>query len=136
MIRSLQFIICLSALLPLMGCGGEEREFPKLGQVTRIRVVDNMDQDIRPEITDRQKIEQIVEFADTRRTGWTKPWYGIPVPSVCADFYDGSILKGHFGVGMNFFETKRNNFWSKHASPLEIQQFLDMVGVPREKIKR
>jgi hypothetical protein len=95
-----------------------------------------MDQDIRPEITDRQKIEQITEFVDTRRAGWTKRWYGIPVPSVSADFYDGSTFKGHFGVGINFFETNRYNFWAKAASPSEIQQFLDMVGVPREKIKR
>jgi hypothetical protein len=119
-----------------MGCTGRERAFPKLGQVTRIRVVDNMDRDLRPEIRDSRKIEQIAEFVDARRAGWTRPWYGIPVPSVCADFYDGSILKGHFGAGTNFFETNRNNFWSRHAAPTEVQRFLDMVGVPLEKIKR
>jgi len=119
-----------------MGCAKEERAFPKLGQVTRIRVVDNMSRELRPEITDRQKMDQIAEFVDARRSGWTKPWYGIPVPSVCADFYDGSSLKGHFGAGINFFETNRNDFWSRNATPSEVQQFLDMVGVPREKIKR
>jgi hypothetical protein len=136
MIRSLRLIIYLSAFLLLMGCADDERQFPKLGQVTRIRVVENMDHDIGPEITDGQKIEQIVEFVDSRRSGWTKPWYGVPVPSVCADFYDGSIFKGHFGAGINFFETNRSSFWSKNTTPSEIQQFLDMVGVPREKIKR
>jgi hypothetical protein len=136
MIRSLWHIVCLSALLPLMGCAEEEHAFPNLGQVTRIRVVDNMSRELRPEITDRQKIDQIAEFVDARRSGWTKPWYGIPVPSVCAEFYDGSSLKGQFGAGINFFETNRNNFWSRNATPSEVQQFLDMVGVPREKIKR
>jgi hypothetical protein len=136
MIRSLRHIVCLSALLPLMGCAQEERAFPQLGQVTRIRVVDNMSRELRPEITDRQKIDQIADFVDARRSGWTKPWYGIPVPSVCADFYDGSIFKGHFGAGIDFFETNRNSFWSKGATSSEIHQFLDMVGVPREKIKR
>jgi hypothetical protein len=136
MIRSLWLIICLSAFLLLMGCAGDEREFPKLGQVTRIRVVDNMDHDIGPEIIDKQKIEQIAEFVDSRRSGWTKPWYGIPVPGVCADFYDGTIFKGHFGAGINFFETNRSSFWSKNATASEIQQFLGMVAVPREKIRR
>jgi hypothetical protein len=136
MIRSLLRAVCLGVLLPLMGCAKEQRDFPKLGQVTRIKVVDNMSRELRPEITDRKKIDQIAEFVDARRSGWTKPWYGIPVPSVCADFYDGSSLKGHFGTGINFFETNRNNFWSRHAAPSEVQQFLDMVGVPLEKIKR
>jgi hypothetical protein len=136
MIRLLRRIVCLSALLPLMGCANEERDFPRLGQVTRIRVVDNMDHELRPEITDRQKIDQITEFVDVRHSGWTKPWYGIPVPSVCTDFYDGSIFKGHLGAGINFFETNRNNFWSRDATPLEVRQFLDMVGVPPGKIKR
>jgi hypothetical protein len=136
MIRSLGLFVCLTALVAFAGCSGDEREFPKLGQVTRIRVVDNMDQEIGTEITDRQKIEKITEFVDARRSGWTKPWYGIPVPGVSADFYDGSTFKGHFGVGINFFETNRYNFWFKAASPSEIQQFLDMVGVPREKIER
>jgi hypothetical protein len=128
--------ICLATLLLLTGCGGEKKEFRKLGKVTRIRVVDSMDHDIRPEITDAQRIEQLVGFFDARRSGWTKPWYGVPVASVRAEFYDGSLPNGYIGVGVNFFEGGGISFWSKDATPSEIQQFMDLVEVPREKVKR
>ena len=63
------------------------------------------------------------------------PWYGVPVPTIVADFYDGETFKGHLGVGSSFFETQREgDFWSKSAPRSEIQQFLSLVGVSEKQV--
>ena len=129
-----RLLVCLGTLFLLTGCGGEKKEFQRLGQVTRIRVVDHTDGNIRPEITDPQRIELLVNFFDARRDGWTVPWYGVPVARVRAEFYDHSLFKGYLGVGINFFEGGGSGFWYKPANSTEIQRFLDLVEVPRERI--
>jgi hypothetical protein len=106
------------------------RDFSTLGPVSSVTVVglDGSKQLVK--ITEQQVVLQIVAFVDSRRTGWQTPWYGIPVPTVTAQFFNGAQFKGSFGSGANFFETQREGvFCSQSASPSEVRRFLDLLGV-------
>jgi hypothetical protein len=122
---------CLFAAIGVAGCrSGQDRDFSALGAVTTITVVEKDRAHSSEKITDAKSISQLVAFVDAHRTGWTKPWYGIPVLVVTAEFYDGSTFEGYFGVGRNFFETQGDGgFFSKDAQPADVRRFLDLTGV-------
>jgi hypothetical protein len=85
------------------GClRGSKIALPVLGRVTLIKVKKD-GKEIRTKISDEQSIVKIIEFVDARNEGWEKPWYGIPVPTLEIEFYDGQDFKGSFGVGKGFF---------------------------------
>jgi hypothetical protein len=109
------------------------RDFSTLGPVTGVTVVGHDGSKELVKITDEQVVSQIVAFVDSRRTGWETPWYGIPVPTVTAEFFNGAQFKGSFGSGANFFETQREGvFCSQSASPSEVQRFLGRLGVDED----
>jgi len=114
-------------------CGGKRdftQEFPTLGQVSSVNVVGYDELKPLVKISDPQKVSQIVAFVDSHRTGWIKPWYGIPVPAVRAEFFNGTVFKGSFGAGKTFFETQREgSFFSQDTSPGEVRQFFALLGV-------
>lgn len=121
----------------LISCGTvvqhvRERDFPALGHVSSVSVVDKDGKGPLVKITDQQKISEIVAFVDSHRKGWETTWYGIPVPAVTAEFYTGTELKGSFGAGRDFFETQRSGiFCSQQASANDVRHFLDLLGVDR-----
>jgi hypothetical protein len=126
------FVITLLAVTTIvLGCHkGNRRDFPTLGPVTSITVVGLDGSKELVTVTDQQVVYQIVAFVDSRRTGWETPWYGIPVPTITAEFFNGTQFKGSFGSGTNFFETQREGvFCSRSASPSEVRRFLDLLGV-------
>ncbi len=107
-----------------------------LGNVNRVEIKTRLDKLIH-RIDDREKIQQIVAFVDKQRSGWACPWYGIPVPQVVANFYDGDTFKGHFGMGLNFFETQREgDFASKDASAEQCRDFLALIGVDKSVLEK
>jgi hypothetical protein len=116
--------------IALTGCGTGPRTFQMLGPVTSVTVTGRDGLHPIATVTDGKAISQIVAFVDSHRTGWGTPWYGIPVPVVTVQFYDGAEFKGHFGVGRNFLETQREGgFFSQRVSSAEVRRFLDLVGV-------
>ena len=123
--------IGLSFLLTeLTGCNGPFRDFPKIGTVTSAMVKVHSESLAYATMTDAKSLSLLVDFIDERRAGWYTPWYGIPVPVVIVDLYDGNTFKGHFGVGKDFFETQRQGgFFFKDAKPTEVQGFLKLAGV-------
>ncbi len=69
-------------------------------------------------------------------SNWRSPWFGIPVPIVEVQFFDGQQGKGSFGVGKDFFETQREGgFFSKGASPSEVASFFDAVNLDEATLK-
>jgi hypothetical protein len=109
------------------------RDFSTLGPVTSVTVVGLNGSKELVKVTDQQVVYQIVAFVDSRRTGWETPWYGIPVPTIRAEFFNGAQFKGSFGSGTNFFETQREGvFCSRSASPSEVRRFLDRLGVDED----
>ena len=120
---------CLFLLIELAGCGFHRtRNFPALGQVTAITVRGSDASNLSAKITDSARISQIVAFADSHRIGWYTPWYGVPVPRVSIEFYEGTEFKGSFGVGKTFLETQRDGgFYSQDATSDEVSTFLALL---------
>lgn len=66
--------------------------------------------------------------------------------SVVVNIYDGDKFKGHFGAGKGFFRTQRGDgfnsktdesedgFYSKSAKRKEVDDFIELIGVPRELV--
>jgi hypothetical protein len=110
----------------------EALTYPLLGTVTLIEIKNNSDEMIR-RIEDREQVREIVSFVDKERSDWSHPWYGVPVPKVVANFYDGDKFKGHFGVGAKFLETQREgDFVSKHATTEQCRAFLSLLSVDKK----
>lgn len=125
-------LVCLmTTVLLAASCGKPIPELPELGGVNAIYITVHGD-GLRPiaEITDPSRIAEIVAFVNARRTGWSMPWYGVPIPAVTAQFCDGDKFKGHFGAGANFFETDLGcTFCSRYAFANEVKTFLNLLQV-------
>jgi hypothetical protein len=125
----------LLALTLLIGCGtrNNNREFHAIGSVTSITVSGHGRSPEFTKLTGKAAISEIVDFVDAHRAGWGKPWFGIPVPAVSVEFYDGSEFKSSFGVGDDFFETQRDGgFFSQSATPNDVLGFLELVSLHSE----
>jgi hypothetical protein len=87
-------------------------------------------------ISDPKELSRIAAFVDSRRTGWSTPWYGVPVPTVEVRFFNAQQTRGSFGVGKDFFETQRDDaFFSKKATPGEISSFYAAANVDDATLK-
>jgi hypothetical protein len=127
----------LIVLMALAGCGNRTRQFPSLGSVTSIIVSGHDRSKPLAKIIDERAISEIVFFVDAHRDGWDTPWFGIPVPVVTAEFYDGAKFKGSFGVGQNFIEVQRDGgFFSQNVPAGEVRRFLDLVGVSPSAVQK
>jgi hypothetical protein len=81
-------------------------------------------------ITDPAEVKRIVAFVEAHSSGWAIPWFDVPIPELVVELYDGEEFKGHFGAGLNFFETHRSgDFLSKYATPEERDGFYRLIGV-------
>jgi hypothetical protein len=130
--RSIFAVVAASTLTFCSAC--QSTSFPPVENVVRIEVRTNSDASIKT-ITDEQTIMSILAFVNKRSGGWETPWYGVPVPTVVANLHSSSTLLGHFGVGANFFETQRKGgFFSRSATVAERRQFMELLGIPFEKI--
>jgi hypothetical protein len=128
----MRFAAALLIVLALAAC--ETHSFPPLQHVTRIDVRTNLDAPITT-ITDQSQIASVVAFVNARSDKWKAPWYGVPVPTVVANFYREETFLGHFGVGSDFFEIHRSGaFFSRSASDVERREFMKLLAVPFERI--
>ena len=132
----------LAALLvaaPLVACSGGKRDFSPLGPVTTANLWISARDGSKYgwKISDPKDLSRIAAFVDSRRMDWGTPWFGIPVPIVELQFFDGQHPRGSFGAGKNFFETQREGgFFSKGASPSEIRAFFDAVNLDDATLKK
>jgi hypothetical protein len=110
------------------GYGCDKSVLPRLGRVTLLKVTKD-GKEIRANISDDRSIRKIIEFVDARNGGWEKLLFGTHLPSINIEFYDGEDHKGSFGIRKRFLETqRRDEFWSKEATPDESARFLDILG--------
>lgn len=124
-------LIAVFVSIAVVSCGPPSaRDFPTIGRVTIITVSGTGASNLSKKITDSQRISRIVAFVDAHRSGWGTPWYGVPVPSVVVEFYDGPEFKGHFGVGKNFLETQRDDsgFFSQSVTSDQVTTFLELLA--------
>lgn len=130
-------VALLVAVSMLSGCGSK-RDFSPLGQVTTANLWISASDGSKYgwKISDPKDLSRIVTFVDSQRANWGTPWFGIPVPKVEVQLFDGQKAKGSFGVGKDFFETQREGgFFSKKASPGEIRCFFDAANVDDAKLR-
>lgn len=124
-----RFALGFSALA-LFACG---TSFEHIKGVTRIEVRDNQNRQ-RAVIDNAQKIVEIMQFVNARTDGWKVPWYGVPVPTLIANFYADKSLLAHFGAGANFFECQREGgFYSRGATEAELTEFERLIGSKRQR---
>ena len=116
----------------LLACGVKVPPFPPLDGITRVDVrveMDGRDTTVAS-IAGRDSIGRLVAFVNARRDGWERPWYGIPVPSVVANFYREGEFMGHVGSGPSFLETQReDDFASRPSSSSEVAEFNALLGI-------
>jgi hypothetical protein len=122
--------VCLAGIAA--GCARSVPAYPPLDGVTRVEVqvrVSGRDT-VVANIVDPDSVRRITTFLNARRAGWERPWYGIPVPIVVANFYRGGEFMGHVGSGSSFLETQReDDFSSRPASAEEVAAFNALLGV-------
>ena len=131
------FVVLLTAA-SLLACGGNKRDFPPLGPVTtaNLWVTANDGSKYGWKISDPKDLSRIVIFVDSQRANWGTPWFGIPVPFVEVQLFDGQQTKGSFGVGKDFFETQRDgSFFSKSAAASDIRGFFDALNLDDAAVK-
>lgn len=123
------FALSLSALA-LFACS---TSFEHIRGVTRIEVRDNQNRPLTV-IENAQQITEATQFVNARSGGWKVPWYGVPVPTLIANFYADKTLLGHFGAGANFFECQREGgFYSLSATETELVEFEKLIGAKRKQ---
>lgn len=114
--------------LALCACG---TSFEHIRGVTRIEVRNNQNRPLAV-IENAQQITETMQFVNARSGGWKVPWYGVPVPTLIANFYADKTLLGHFGAGVNFFECQRaGGFYSRSATNMELGEFERLLGAKR-----
>jgi len=133
---SVATVTLLSAAIIAGGCAQSGITTQPLSDVTRIELTDNMSRSPKV-ISDPTQIKSIVEFANSYRTKWAKPFPETPIPVFVANFYDGSKFLGHFGAGKTFFETQcQDDFCSQKVSESEIKEFLRITGESEAVLER
>lgn len=128
--------IALLIVAPLAGCG-RKRNFPPLGQVSAANLWISAKDGSKYgwKISDPNDLSRIVAFVDSHRSDWSTPWFGVPVPIVEVQLFDGQQAQGSFGVGKDFLETQRDAFFSQSASPGEIRGFFDAANLDDATVK-
>lgn len=137
--RARGILAVLVIAMPLLASCGTKRDFSPLGPVTTanlwISASDGSKYGWR--ISDPKDLSRIVTFVDSQRANWGTPWYGIPVPAVEVQLFDGQHLKETFGAGKDFFEAQyQGGFFSKDVPAREIHSFFDAVGLDDATLKK
>jgi hypothetical protein len=124
--------IGVSLALLVAACDEKIPPYPPLEGITRVDVrvrLAGRDATVTS-IVDPDSVARVMAFVNVRRNGWQRPWYGIPVPVVVAEFYRGKEFMGHVGSGASFMEAQRQgDFASRPASAEEVAVFNALLGV-------
>lgn len=131
-------VALLMAVSLLAGCASK-RDFSPLGPVTTANLWISASDGSKYgwKISDPKDLSRIVTFVDSQRANWGTSWFGVPVPTVEVQLFDGQRAKGSFGAGKDFFETQREGgSFSKNVSPREIRSFFDAVSLDDATLKK
>jgi len=123
-------IVLILSFFVLFGCSEKQPQSLPLQELADlIRVEQTHPNNELLIIRDKEKIEAIVGFINTKQGGWTVPWYGPPVGQVYLELYKNEKFIGNFYVGPYFFGRDIGNFWSQSTNKEEIQELGSMLGI-------
>jgi hypothetical protein len=85
---------------------------------------------VGPELTSRNTLRALADFAQAHSTGWSYPWYGPPVARLKVDFFSGTRFLGDFGVGTTFLSAQGcGYFQSRRIDAHDRQTLIALIGV-------
>ena len=122
-------LFCLGVALAGSCAAAGDNPIPELSGITHIEVWRG--RQLVARISEPGRVAAIVAFANRLRSGWGKPWAGVPVGDARAVFYREQEVRGSLGVGVDFFETQRiGDFFARRAEPGEAVEFRKLLGIP------
>lgn len=135
-----KFSVCLFSLLVLgaSACVSRQVPTPVISGVEIVVVRVKSDTNAFPRILDSAQVAAIVAFANERREKYGNPWFGTPIPTVEAVFYQSDSARaplGYFGTGPSFFHRigfglGSGSFATRSAKSEEVREFLRLLNVP------
>ena len=123
-------------LVLALGCSPEVPSLPKIVGSDRVVVLAHTG-DTLSVITDSVRIRALEAFANARADGWERPWDGIAMSRVRADFYMGGRMQTLFGAGATswFNATLPGGMATRLATAAELEEFRALAGVPPDTYK-
>ena len=121
-------IFIIIALFLVVGCASKE-SLPPQEMVDEIRVERTHPNTELLILKDIETIESIVAFINTKKHGWSVPWYGPPVGQIYLNLYKNEKFVGNFYIGPKFFGRDYGNFWSQTANDEDIEKFGSLLGL-------
>jgi hypothetical protein len=98
--------------------------------VTLVRILQSSNkQPQRSEISDPSRIQALVDFASSRRDGFSGRRKGLPAATTSATFYSGSQPLFTFAAGANFFSLSCAGYAGvQEANRVQIAEFERMLN--------
>ena len=114
---------CLITILGFIfaGCTSTKQTLPPQEPVDRIEI-SGIDLPGKIEITDTEKIQEVVQFINDHPDGWGVPWYGPPVAAVRLDLWNDDEFVGNLGISRGLITRTYGNFWSRPVSSEKTKQ--------------
>jgi hypothetical protein len=80
-------------------------------------------------ITDVQRIQRLIAFANARRDAFRRALYTMPASPLTVDFCDGANFVGAFDPGTNYFFVSCANWKGiRNASSVELAEFQRLIA--------
>jgi hypothetical protein len=146
--KNLALLVVVLGLLGLAGCESglssldlyHDEPLPALPAADRITIRSPSGRTVPvTEITDHDKVVQMVEFVNALPNKWNVPWENPPAGKVYFTFQKGRVVLGNFYVGTlpsakegkpgsNFFGRNTNNNFSQVATEAQIRALGEIAG--------
>lgn len=103
---------------------------PALNAVTLVQVSQQQAGAARRFAVDNKyQVQELVDFANGRRAGFSARRKGVPAPSVSATFFDGSQALLTFGAGENFFSLACSGYAGvQEANRVQVAEFQRLLN--------
>ena len=123
-------------LCSTLGCSPEVPSLPRIVGSDSVVVLAHTG-DTLGVITDSVRIRALEAFANARADGWERPWDGIAMFRVRADFYAAGRVQRHFGAAASswFNATLPGGMGTRLATAEELEEFRALAGVPPDTYK-
>jgi len=121
-------VLAVFIMFVVAGCVSKE-SLPPQEIVDEIRIEQTYPNTELLILSSKEKVEGVIAFINTKKNGWSVPWYGAAVGQIYLNLYKSEKFVGNFYVGADFFGRDYGNFWSQSASEEEIKKLGMLLGL-------